>query len=68
MTLEQQLRFCVFCIRTRVRHAAQRGAALVEYALLVALIAVVSLGAAELMGKAAGAKLSSVGQAIGEPI
>ncbi len=42
----------------------ERGASLVEYALLVALIAVVCIAAVTLLGKNASNKLSSVGSAI----
>jgi pilus assembly protein Flp/PilA len=41
-----------------------RGASLVEYALLVALIAVVCLVAISFLGQAASSKFSSVGSAI----
>lgn len=43
----------------------ERGASLVEYALLVALIAVVCIAAVTLLGKSAKSKLSSAGSAIG---
>ena len=42
----------------------ERGASLVEYALLVALIAVVCIGAVTFLGQAASAKFSSVGSAV----
>jgi pilus assembly protein Flp/PilA len=42
----------------------ERGASLVEYALLVALIAVVCIAAVTLLGKNASSKLDSVGQSI----
>jgi len=41
-----------------------RGASLVEYALLVALIAVVCIAAISFLGKSAASKFSSVGTAI----
>jgi pilus assembly protein Flp/PilA len=41
-----------------------RGASLVEYALLVALIAVVCIAAVTLLGKAASSKFSTVASAI----
>ena len=41
-----------------------RGASLVEYALLVALIAVVCIAAVTLLGRNASSKLSAVGSAI----
>jgi len=43
----------------------ERGASLVEYALLVALIAVVCIVAVSLLGKAASKKFSQVGSALG---
>jgi len=43
---------------------SDRGASLVEYALLVALIAVVCIAAVSLLGKNASSKFSSVAKAI----
>ena len=43
----------------------ERGASLVEYALLVALIAVVCIAAVTLLGKNASNKFNSVGASIG---
>jgi len=43
----------------------ERGAALVEYALLVALIAVVCIGAITFLGRSADTKFSSVGSQLG---
>lgn len=43
----------------------ERGASLVEYALLVALIAVVCIAAVTILGKNASNKFSSVGTSIG---
>ncbi len=57
-----QYEFCVAWLKARV--ASERGASLVEYALLVALIAVVCIGAVTFLGNAAGEKLSEVGSAI----
>jgi pilus assembly protein Flp/PilA len=48
----------------RARFEDERGASLVEYALLVALIAVVCIAAVTLLGRNASTKLSSVGSAI----
>ena len=45
----------------------ERGASLVEYALLIALIAVVSIGAVSLLGSSARNKFSQVGASIGQP-
>jgi pilus assembly protein Flp/PilA len=42
----------------------ERGASLVEYALLVALIAVVCIAAVTLLGQNASSKLDTVGQSI----
>jgi len=46
------------------RCKTDRGASLVEYALLVALIAVVCIGAVSVLGQNASSKFSSVGSAI----
>jgi pilus assembly protein Flp/PilA len=43
---------------------SERGASLVEYALLVALIAVVCIVAVTFLGKSASSKFSSVGSAV----
>ena len=43
----------------------ERGASLVEYALLVALIAVVCIGAVTFLGENASDKLNEVGASIG---
>ena len=48
----------------QARCKTDRGASLVEYALLVALIAVVCIVAVTLLGKAASSKFSSVASAI----
>ena len=47
------------------RFEDEKGASLVEYALLVALIAVVCIAAVTLLGKSASSKFDSVGQSIG---
>lgn len=44
----------------------ERGASLVEYALLVALIAVVCIGAVTLLGKQANSTFSKTGNAISQ--
>jgi pilus assembly protein Flp/PilA len=49
----------------QARCKTDRGASLVEYALLVALIAVVCIVAVTLLGKAASSKFSSVASAVG---
>ena len=46
------------------RCKSDRGASLVEYALLVALIAVVCIGAVTVLGQNASSKFSAVGSAI----
>ena len=51
-------------IRARFSGNSERGASLVEYALLVALIAVVCIVAVTLLGKNASSKFSSVGSSI----
>jgi pilus assembly protein Flp/PilA len=51
----------------RARFDDEKGASLVEYALLVALIAVVCIAAVTLLGKNASSKFDSVGQSIGTP-
>jgi pilus assembly protein Flp/PilA len=48
----------------RARFNDEKGASLVEYALLVALIAVVCIAAVTLLGKNASDKFDSVGQSI----
>ena len=49
----------------RARFDSDRGASLVEYALLVALIAVVCIAAVTLLGNNASTKFSRVGASIG---
>ena len=48
----------------RARFDDEKGASLVEYALLVALIAVVCIAAVTLLGKNASTKFDSVGSSI----
>ena len=48
----------------QARCKTDRGASLVEYALLVALIAVVCILAVTFLGKSASSKFSSVGSAV----
>ena len=55
--------FCAPYIRARFGRD-ERGASLVEYALLVALIAVVCIVAVTILGRNAEEKLSEVGSAI----
>jgi pilus assembly protein Flp/PilA len=56
-------RSCAPFLRARFGRS-ERGASLVEYALLVALIAVVCIVAVSLLGRNASKKFSSVGSAI----
>lgn len=62
MTLSYE--FLATWLRARFSDS-ERGASLVEYALLVALIAVVCIAAVTLLGKNASSKFSSVGTSIG---
>jgi pilus assembly protein Flp/PilA len=56
----------IFAAWLRARFGdAERGASLVEYALLVALIAVVCIAAVTLLGGNAAEKFSAVGNSIG---
>ena len=56
--------FIATYLRARFSNS-ERGASLVEYALLVALIAVVCIAAVTLLGKNASNKFSQVGGSIG---
>jgi pilus assembly protein Flp/PilA len=51
----------------RARFDDDKGASLVEYALLVALIAIVCIVAIQFLGKSASSKFDSVGQSIANP-
>jgi pilus assembly protein Flp/PilA len=51
-------------VRARINPKSELGASLVEYALLVALIAVVAIVAVRFLGNSAKDKFSSVGSAI----
>jgi pilus assembly protein Flp/PilA len=62
MDLSTQWDVLTTWIRAHVKQ--QRGASLVEYALLVALIAVVCIAAVSLLGSSASSKFSRVGSAI----
>ena len=48
----------------RAHISNERGASLVEYALLVALIAVVCIGAVSFLGGSAGSKFNRIGSSI----
>ena len=54
-------------IQLRLSRDEEEGASLVEYALLVALIAVVCIAAIALIGNEASTKLSTVGNSIKGP-
>lgn len=56
------LRFCSAWIASHIRN--ERAASLVEYALLVALIAVVCVLAVTQLGKKANSNFSSIGSAL----
>jgi pilus assembly protein Flp/PilA len=58
------LHFQFIAAWARAQAKTDRGASLVEYALLVALIAVVCIAAVTLLGGAAKEKFSEVGSAI----
>ena len=59
------LQFDVFKTWMLARCKSERGASLVEYALLVALIAVVCIVAITFLGSAAEEKFSNVGSSLG---
>ena len=64
MSIIDTWHYCVTQIRGRLG-ADERGASLVEYALLVALIAVICIVAIAFVGQGASSKFSSVGSAVG---
>jgi pilus assembly protein Flp/PilA len=55
---------CAPYLRARFGNS-ERGASLVEYALLVALIAVICIVAIAFLGKSASSKFSTVGSSVG---
>jgi pilus assembly protein Flp/PilA len=59
------LHFDIFAAWLRARVTSERGASLVEYALLIALIAVVCIAAVTLLGRNAGTKFSQLGNSLG---
>lgn len=64
--MELKTTWTVFETWMRARFGqTERGASLVEYALLVALIAVVCIAAVTLLGNNASSKFNSVGSAVG---
>ncbi len=58
------LHYQIFAAWARAQAKTERGASLVEYALLVALIAVVCIAAVTLLGTAAESKFSSIATTI----
>jgi len=64
--MENWQRFCLF-LKARYGEDAERGASLVEYALLVALIAVVCIVAIQFLGTNASKTFSNVGSNIANP-
>ena len=56
--------FLFLAVWLQAHTRTQRGASLVEYALLVALIAVVCIAAVTTLGKSASSKFSTVGRSI----
>jgi Flp pilus assembly pilin Flp len=57
-------RHCAPYVRARLANRSERGASLVEYALLIALIAVVCVGAIAFFGSRTSQKFSSVGSRV----
>jgi pilus assembly protein Flp/PilA len=51
-------------VRARLNLGNERGASLIEYALLLALVAVVCIGAISLLGNSSSTKLSQAGGSI----
>jgi pilus assembly protein Flp/PilA len=64
MSIIDSWQFFVTHLRARLG-ADERGASLVEYALLVALIAVICIVAIAFLGQSASSKFSTVGSSIG---
>ena len=52
-------------VRAKVNAQTEKGASLVEYALLVALIAVVCIIAVTFLGKSASSRFTTIGSSIG---
>ena len=64
MSVSDLWQYCATHVRARFG-ADERGASLVEYALLVALIAVICIVAISFLGQSASSKFSSVGSSVG---
>ena len=62
--MDFKTRWDVLATWIRAQSKDERGASLVEYALLVALIAVVCIAAVSLLGSSASDKFSTLGSAI----
>jgi pilus assembly protein Flp/PilA len=70
MPIMETWQFCLTHLRARVGtdehgNTNERGASLVEYALLVALIAVICIVAIAFLGQSASSKFSTVGSSVG---
>ena len=61
------LEWSMFVTWVRAHVDSERGATLVEYALLTTLVALMCAGAISMLGRAAGSKLSTVALSIGQP-
>ena len=57
---------CVVTENDHIEKKNEKGASLVEYALLVALIAIVALTALTTLGREVNSKFSEIGSALGE--
>lgn len=64
VTMDFKSQWDVLATWIRAHVKEERGASLVEYALLVALIAVVCIAAVSLLGSSASTKFSTLGSAI----
>jgi len=63
MSIMDSWQYCLTHVRARLS-SDERGASLVEYALLVALIAVICIVAIAFLGNAASSKFSTVGSSV----
>ena len=62
--MTQSLRSMASWFARRVDRASELGASMVEYALLLALIAVICIGAVSALGRSANSKFTDVGNAV----
>jgi pilus assembly protein Flp/PilA len=67
MDIRNQYNVFAAWMQARINVQSERGASLVEYALLVALIAVVCIVAVTTLGGNANSKFQSIGNSIGRP-